>query len=65
MLVSVPAATVMVSESVPVAPLSEAVIDVDPAATPVTNPEELIVATEVFAIVQVAVEVTLPVELSL
>jgi hypothetical protein len=39
--------------------------DVDPDATPVANPEELIVATDGFAIVQVAVAVMLAFEPSL
>lgn len=56
---------VTVSDAVPLTPLSLAVMVDDPAATPVARPPELIVATDAFAVVQVAVVVTLPVELSL
>ena len=45
-----------------VTPPSEAVTTLVPAATPVANPLAFIVATEEVAEVQVAVEVTFPVE---
>ena len=53
--------TVTVSVAVPLTPLRAAVTVEDPAATPVARPAELMVATEVFDEVQVAVEVTLAV----
>ena len=56
---------VTVSVAVPLTPLRVAVTSVDPAATPVANPPDEMVATVALAVVQVAVEVTLAVELSL
>jgi hypothetical protein len=56
---------VTVRVAVPVTPLIAAVMVVEPAATPVANPAELIVATEGVAIVQLAVELILAVEPSL
>ena len=47
--------------AVPLTPLSVAVMLVDPAATAVARPAALMVATLVFALIQVAVEVTLAV----
>jgi hypothetical protein len=54
-----------VSVAVPLTPLRVAVMALEPAATAVASPEELIVATAVFAEVQVAVVPTFPVEPSL
>ena len=59
------AAAVTVSVAVPLTPFSAAVMVDEPAATPVANPLELIVAAAVFDEVHVAVVVTLAVELSL
>jgi hypothetical protein len=56
---------VTVSVAVPLTPFSDAVIVLEPAATPVANPAALIVATDVFALLHVAVAVTFTVELSL
>lgn len=50
--------TVTVIGDLPDAPFSEAVMEVEPAATPVARPAELIVATAVLAEAQVAVAVT-------
>jgi hypothetical protein len=50
-------AACMVSVAVPLIPLADAVMVEVPAATPVANPEEAIVATVVVAEVQVAVVV--------
>jgi NAD(P)H-hydrate repair Nnr-like enzyme with NAD(P)H-hydrate epimerase domain len=49
----------------PLTPLREAVTAVEPAATAVTVPAGFTVATAEFALVHVAVAVTLAVELSL
>jgi len=49
----------------PVTELRAADMVVEPAATPVASPEELMVATAVLEEVHVAVEVTLAVEASL
>jgi hypothetical protein len=54
-----------VSVAVPLTPVSAAVIALDPAATPVASPPALIVATDVLALVHVAVEVTSAVDPSL
>lgn len=59
------ATVVTVSVAVPLTPLREAVMAVEPVATAVAIPEELIVATAVFAEVQAAVVLTFPVEPSL
>jgi hypothetical protein len=56
---------VTVSVAVPLTPFSDAVIVLEPAATPVANPAALIVATDVFELLHVAVAVTFTVELSL
>jgi hypothetical protein len=61
--VSVDAVTVNIAE--PLTPLREAVMVVDPAATPVATPVALIVAADLLPETHVAVEVTFPVELSL
>jgi hypothetical protein len=53
------------TDALPLTPPSAAVTLVEPAATPVANPELSMVATEVFAAAQTAVVVTLPVEPSL
>jgi len=63
--VNVGAAADTVSIAVPLMPLTEAVMVVEPAATPVASPVELIVATVVFEEVQVAIALTFAVELSL
>jgi len=55
---TVGAALATVSTALPEAPSSEAPIAVDPDVTAVASPEELIVATEVLELVQVAAEVT-------
>jgi hypothetical protein len=55
--VTVVAAVVTVNAAGPLMPLSEAVIVVDPAATPVASPPLLIVALAVLEDVQVTVEV--------
>jgi hypothetical protein len=54
-----------VSVAVPLTPLRDAVIVVDPDATPVATPAALTVATVVAELLQAAVEVTLAVEPSL
>jgi hypothetical protein len=54
-----------VSVAIPAAPFSEAVMVVEPAAIPNAIPAELTVATDVSALVQLAVEVTFAVEPSL
>ena len=54
-----------VSVAVPLTPVTVAVMVVDPAATPVARPAALIVATFVFALTHVAVEVTFFVDPSL
>jgi hypothetical protein len=51
--------------AVPLTPLTIAVMVVDPAATPVARPAALMVATFVFALTHVAVEVTFFVDPSL
>jgi hypothetical protein len=56
---------VTVNGVVPVTPLREAVTLVEPAATPVARPLELMVAIAVLAAVQVAVELMFAVEASL
>ena len=56
---------VTVSEAVPLIPPTAAVITLEPAATVVARPLELIVATDVVAEVQVAVELRFAVEPSL
>jgi hypothetical protein len=56
---------VTVSTAFPAIPFSEAVICVEPEAAAVASPLELIVATAVFAVLQVAVVVTFAVDLSL
>jgi hypothetical protein len=53
------------SVAVPLTPLSEAVTAVEPRATAVASPFELMVATAAVATVQLAVAVTSAVELSL
>ncbi len=63
--VTVFTAEVTESVAVPLRPLSEAVTVVEPAATPVANPAELIVVTDGVALVQLAVELTFAVEPSL
>jgi hypothetical protein len=65
MLVPVPAWRVTVIGVLPDAPLSEAVMEVEPAATPVAVPAALMVATAVLAEVQVAAVVTSAVDPSL
>lgn len=61
-MVPLPAGPVTVIGDLPDAPLSEAVMEVEPAATPVARPVASIVATAVLAEVQVAVAVTSAVE---
>jgi hypothetical protein len=56
---------VMVSDSDPLIPLSEAVTMVEPTATPVARPLELMVANAGVAVVQAAVELILAVDPSL
>jgi len=64
--VPVPADSVTVIDAVPDSPDgSEALIVVEPAATAVAIPEEVMIATFAFASVQVAAEVTSAVEPSL
>jgi hypothetical protein len=65
MLDNVLAAAVTASAAVPLTPLSEAVILVAPAATPVASPAELMVAAAVLELVHVAEEVMFAVEPSL
>jgi hypothetical protein len=60
--VAVPAT---VRDAFPLTPLSDAATIVEPAATPVARPLELVVAIDAGALVQVAVELTLAVEPSL
>ena len=55
--VTVDDAAVTVRAAVPLTPLSEAVIVVDPASTPVARPPLLMVAAAVFEDFQVTVEV--------
>jgi hypothetical protein len=62
---SVFATAVTVNAVVPVTPLSDAVTLVEPAATPVASPVELMVAIAVLAIAHVTVVLTFAVELSL
>jgi hypothetical protein len=61
----VPAASVTLAAALPVAPLSAAMTELVPDATPVASPDEVIVATDVFPIDQAAVEVMFAVEPSL
>jgi hypothetical protein len=56
---------VTASDALPVIPLSAAVNVVEPVVSPVARPLELIVATAGVATAQVAVELTLAVELLL
>ena len=56
---------VTVSDEVPLIPPMAAVITLEPVATAVARPLELMVATDVVAEVQVTVELTFPVEPSL
>jgi hypothetical protein len=56
---------VMVSDSDPLIPLSEAVTMVEPTATPVARPLEFMVANAGVAVVQAAVELILAVDPSL
>jgi hypothetical protein len=58
-------AAVTVNGVVPVTPLREAVTLVEPAATPVARPVELIVAVAALAVAQVTVELMFAVEPSL
>jgi hypothetical protein len=53
------------SVAVPLTPLSDAVIVVEPAATPVASPAKFTVATAAVELVQLAVVVTFAVEPSL
>jgi hypothetical protein len=57
--------SVPVPFTVPLTPFTDAVIVLEPAATPVASPAALIVATEVLELLHVAVELTFAVELSL
>jgi len=59
------AAAVTLSAAVPLTPLSEAVMVLEPAVAPVAKPDELTVATAALEDVQVAADVTFAVELSL
>ena len=59
------AAGVTVSMAVPLMPLSDAAMVVDPEATPVARPPVLMVAAAVAELVQVTVDVILPVDPSL
>ncbi|MGD0912289.1 MAG: hypothetical protein ABR928_10350 [Terracidiphilus sp.] len=63
--VTVFVAAVTLSAAVPLTLLSEAVMVLEPAVTPVAKPDDFTVATAVFEVVQVAVDVTFAVELSL
>jgi hypothetical protein len=63
--VTVFATAVTLSAAVPLTPPSDAVIVLEPAATPVAMPDEFTVATAVFEVVQVAVDVTFAVDPSL
>jgi hypothetical protein len=65
MEVSVTDAAVTVSEAAPLWPSMDAVIDVEPALTPLTIPEVFTVAIAVLAAVHLADSDTLPVEPSL
>jgi hypothetical protein len=56
---------VTVRAAVPLTPLSDAVIVLDPVATAVASPDALIVASDVLLLVQVAVDETFAVDLSL
>jgi hypothetical protein len=58
MLTPEPAGRVTVIDALPEAPFREALMEVEPVATPVARPPALTVATEVLATVQVAVAVT-------
>jgi hypothetical protein len=58
-------AAVTLSAAVPLTPLSVAVMVLEPAVAPVAKPDELTVATAVFEVVQVAVDVTFAVAPSL
>ncbi|MGA8273270.1 MAG: hypothetical protein WB919_17030 [Candidatus Sulfotelmatobacter sp.] len=53
------------SVALPLSPINDAVTAVEPVATAVARPVEFTVATAVFAAVQLAVELTFPVEPSL
>jgi hypothetical protein len=53
---------VTASDALPLIPLSDALIAVEPAATPVAKPLELVVAIDAGTDVQLAVELTLAVE---
>jgi hypothetical protein len=61
----VPAGFVTLSVEFSFTPFSEAATVAEPTATPVASPFELIVATAAVATVQLAVELTSAVELSL
>jgi hypothetical protein len=63
--VTVFVATVTLSAAVPLTPLSEAPMVLEPAAAPVTMPDEFTVATAALEVVQVAVDVTFAVDPSL
>jgi hypothetical protein len=63
MLAPVPGAIVTMNGAFPLTPFNAAVTVVDPEATAVASPELSIVATEVFATVHAAVDVTFAVEL--
>jgi hypothetical protein len=63
--VTVGVTTTTLSVALPLIPLNEAVNAVEPKATAVARPVEFTVATAVFAAVQLAVELTFPVEPSL
>jgi hypothetical protein len=61
----VPTAIVTLAATLPVTPLSAAMTELVPDATPVASPVGLIVATDVFPVDHVAVEVMFAVEPSL
>jgi hypothetical protein len=63
--VSVLASAVTARDALPLIPLSDAATIVEPAATPVARPLEFVVAIDAGDSVQLAVELTLAVELSL
>jgi hypothetical protein len=63
--IDVSAFAVTVSGAFPLIPLSDALIMVEPTVTPVARPLALAVAIDEGAAVQLAVELTLAVELSL
>jgi hypothetical protein len=65
MAVTVAVEGVIVRFAAPLTPLSDAVMVALPAATPVASPAELMVAVFELELVQVTVDVTLAVELSL